>query len=353
MLREWQGRSVVAAVMLCTLMACAGPVASLKSKPETDLYWPKRPLQPRIQWIRTVEDSAGAGISKPFWKKALEFIAGADQRHMLRPYGVLLDQSDRLFIADPGAGVVHLMDLKEQRYSVLDGGGGGRLRTPIGLTEDLQNRLYITDSTSGDVIRYDLATGVAELFPVPQLYRPTGIAFNAVNKLIYIVDTTANEVVAVDQSGTEKERFGSSFNHPTDICVDRKGQVYVTDALNYRIKIFTPEGQLLNEIGTAGDELGRLDKPKGVAVDSEGHIYISDALLDAVQVFDASGQFLLSFGSTGTSNGEFWMPSGLYIDQQDYLLVADSYNRRIQVFRYLSNAQPDAVGTGAVSSRPR
>lgn len=138
-----------------------------------------------------------------------------------------------------------------------------------------------------------------------------------------------------EKGGGERLRFGSSFNHPTDICADAKGQLYVTDPLNHSIKIFTPEGRLVGQIGRAGDELGGLNKPKGVAVDSEGHIYVADAMHDAIQVFDPQGRFLLSFGSTGSGDGQLWMPSGIFMDRDDYLAVSDTYNRRVQVFRYL------------------
>lgn len=333
------------------LSACATPVTGLKSKPEQVLQWPKAPLPPKIQWIKTVEDQNGAGISTGFWRSAWNLIVGGEKRHMIRPYGVLSDARERFIIADPGGGAIHLMDIGENRYSIVEGGEGFFLRTPIGLAEDLQNHLYITDSTAGEIYLLDLATLQMKPFATSQFSRPTGIAFNPVNKQLYIVDTLTDEVVVVNEAGKEVRRFGSaSFNHPTDIYLDKKGVVYVTDALNYSIQLFSPEGKPLGQIGTPGAELGRLNKPKGVAVDSDGHIYICDAMHDAVQVFDAAGQFLLSFGSTGSGNGEFWMPSGIYIDPQDYIFVADTYNRRVQVFRYLLGAvapQAGAVQQGA------
>lgn len=335
---------------VCALAACAAPVTDLRSQPAVDLRWPSPPFPPRIQWVRNIANPEDAGITKGFWARTLEFFTGADGSRIVRPYGVLLDRRDRLIISDPGAGVVHVIDGKRNRYQVITGEDGMKLRTPIGVAEDTQNRLYITDSTSGELYRYDLGTEELAPFHVPMLQRPTGIVYNPANALLYIVDTLGNEVVAVDLEGREKRRFSSSFNHPTDICADSKGQLYVTDPLTYKIKVFTPEGALITQLGTAGDAMGNLNKPKGVAVDKEGHIYVSDSMLDAVQVFDASGNFLMSFGSTGTGNGEFWMPSGMYMDHHDYLLVADTYNRRIQVFRYLQEAP--SGGAGAAKTKP-
>jgi DNA-binding beta-propeller fold protein YncE len=105
---------------------------------------------------------------------------------------------------------------------------------------------------------------------------------------------------------------------------------------------------MVNELGTAGEAPGQLNKPKGVALDSAGHVYVCDALLDAVQVFDDTGRYLISFGGTGEGEGRFWMPSGIFIDGRDYIFVADTYNQRVQVFRYLSGPGPDADSAAPV-----
>lgn len=333
-------------LLLLSLTACAGRVPLAEVEPSVSLQWPQKPYPAKIEWIRTISDYRDAGIARGFWKRALEFFIGWEKRRIVRPHGVLFDDKERLFIADPGAGLVHCMDMKEGSYTLIGGESGSPLRTPIGVAEDGQDRLYITDSTAGMVYRYDTATRALKPLLKQKLQRPTGIVYSRVTGLLYVVDTMSAQVIAFDEKGEERLRFGTpgegkvQFNHPTDITVDGRGQLYVTDPLNYRIKIFTPEGKLVNEFGAAGDAPGSLNKPKGVAIDSEGHIYVSDALLDTVQVFDGSGRLLISFGSTGEGNGQFWMPSGIYIDRRDYIFVADTYNRRVQVFRFLRDAEP-------------
>jgi sugar lactone lactonase YvrE len=323
------------------------------------MQWPSKPDAARIQWVKSIAAYQDAGITKGFWKKVLEFVAGADENNIVRPYGILFDRNERLLVADPGAGVVHCMDMKEGLYTIIGREADSKLRTPIGIAEDEQEHLYITDSAAGMVYIYDFAGRSLKPFLQRPLHRPTGITYNRVNKLLYIVETTAHQVVAVDTAGVERLRFGSTgedaagFNHPTDISVDSKGQVYVTDPLNYRIKVFTPEGKLLSQFGAPGDGLGYLNKPKGVAVDSQGHIYVCDALMDSVQIFDREGHLLLSFGSNGIGPGEFWMPAGIFIDRNDYIFVADSYNRRVQIFRFLPAGGPDAGIAPGNSHDPR
>ena len=326
---------------LCLTAACAGPATIHDTRPAGDLQWPPQSDGPRIVWIRTITGRHDMGLAKGFWQRTLEFFTGADDRVIVRPHGVLYDGRDRLFITDPGAGVVHLMDIGAGRYVVIGEGEGPRLKSPIGVAEDDDDHLYITDSTAGVVYRYDLGTRLLEPLTGLKLRRPTGIVYNRVTRLVYVVDTLASAIVGFDTSGTEQVRFGTAgagpdqLNRPTDVAVDRQGQLYVTDPLNYRIKLFSPEGMLVTQHGAAGDAPGDLTKPKGIAVDSAGHIYVCDSLQDMVQVFDESGRLLITFGAAGSRDGEFWMPSGLAIDAKDFIFVVDTYNRRVQVFRYL------------------
>jgi DNA-binding beta-propeller fold protein YncE len=334
------------------LTACAGPTPLHGSKPSAILEWPQQTTGPKVAWVKTIANSLDAGITKGFWTRVVELITGADDRRILRPYGVLFDSAERLYIADHGAGVIHFMDTKAGKYTVIGGNHDTALRTPIGLAVDGQGLLYITDSTAAALFRFDPAEGSLVRLPVQGVLRPTGIVYNKVNNLLYIVDTIGNQVVCVNTAGKEQFRFGATgdeageFNRPTDIAVDKRGQLYLTDALNYKIRIFTMRGEPVGRFGAAGDAMGDLNKPKGVAVDSDGHIYVSDALLDTIQVFDAAGHLLNSFGGRGTANGALWMPSGLFIDSQDYIFVADTFNQRIQVFRYTAGAPGPALPSG-------
>ena len=110
--------------------------------------------------------------------------------------------------------------------------------------------------------------------------------------------------------------------------------------MNFRVQVFSSNGEFLFEFGEAGDATGYMARPKGIATDSNGNIYIADALFHVIQIFDKSGNFLYYFGSQGQDEGQFWMPSGIYIDKNDYIYVADSYNARIQIFKLAMQTHP-------------
>lgn len=331
--------------MMLLLAACATPAVPLLQRGDAaGPQWPEPPMRAKIRWVKSVATPRDAGISRSAWKHALELFTGSEADNIVKPHGVYYDEAGRLFVADSGLGVVHVLDTRNGVYRRITGPSGTPFRSPIGLAQDESGGLFISDSATDTVYRYDLASGVVTPF-FREVARPTGIAYNKVNKLLYIAETGFGRVVAVDRTGGQKLTIDSAkggeglFNKPIDLAIDVAGRIYVNDPLNYKINVFSPDGRLLQRFGEMGDGPGQMNKPKGVAVDSMGRIFICDSLLDTVQLFDPSGAYLFSFGANGTGAGDFWMPSGIHI-ANNWVFVSDTYNNRVQVFQILSDEDP-------------
>jgi hypothetical protein len=337
----WRVLLLLSAVVVAAVAGCATvPQGSLREsgKPAPELQWPPLPQVPVLVFVKEVRMPIDVGIEKGFWTKVAEFFTGERENRIGKPYGVFADAKERLFVADVKLAEVHLMDPKGGEYRTI---GRGVFSTPISVTEDDSEHVYITDSSVGTVFRYNLRDNTLGTLTSFKMLRPTGIAYSPASKLLFVAETGKHRVIAVGLDGVQRFEIGrrgsgaGQFNYPTDLFVDRRGLLYVTDSLNSRIQIFTPDGKFLKAFGDMGDGAGNLARPKGVAVDSAGHVYVCDALQDTMQIFDDSGRLLLEVGENGAEHGQFWMPSGLYIDPEDYVYVADSYNRRIQILRYL------------------
>ncbi|MDD2735852.1 MAG: 6-bladed beta-propeller [Desulfuromonadaceae bacterium] len=328
---------------LSGLAACATgqPAPSIT---QSTISWPLANTQNRVVWVKNITGPADIKNKSGFWLRLQEVVNGAEKTVIDRPHGLLRSAAGALYLADPGRGVVHCLDITNGAYSTIGGRDDAPLRSPIGLAEDNSGRVYITDSMTGMVYRFTPGDGTLKPLLQQALERPTGIAFNPVNKRLYVTDTMASQIVVIEQNGFIQRRIGSrgdgnnGFNRPTDIAIDSRGQMYVTDSLNFRVTVMTPEGQTLHQFGSPGDTGGTFSRPKGIAVDSAGNIYVNDSLMDTVQVFNQNGALQLMFGKKGSDPGQFWMPSGLFIDRLDQIYVADTYNRRIQIFRYLAHS---------------
>ena len=61
--------------------------------------------------------------------------------------------------------------------------------------------------------------------------------------------------------------------------------VYVTEAVNHRVSLFTLEGKFLTSFGSKGDGLGQFNHPCGITVDNQGIIYVADYDNNRIQIF--------------------------------------------------------------------
>lgn len=303
--------------------------------------WPLPPEQPRVQHVLSFSTPQDLGAKKGFFARVWDFIAGEDAVDRIRsPHGIVSDGRGKVYVADWGAGIIHFFNFEKKKYDSFSKTKFGPFASPIGLALDAEGRLYVTDSSLRRVFVFKGTKNIAVIGD-DSLVRPTGVAVNRADKLLYVVDTGGHRIDVFGLDGDKRFSFGSrgsregEFNYPTHIALDASGDVYVMDALNFRVQIFKKDGTFLSQFGGNGTGLRDFIKPKGLAVDPAGHIWVSDSMRNSIQVFDRTGNLLLIFGRLGHDRGQFNLPTGIYVDQSGQLFVADSYNYRVQVFQFL------------------
>ncbi len=312
------------------------------SKPLPDIIWPKPPEVPRIRFVNSISRPEDLKIKAGILKRFIGFLKGSEERSIVMPYGIETDTEGRLFVVDTFNRHVHVFDPRNGDYHTFPR-KGTTFVSPIDIAIDKKGTIFVSDSKEAVVkVFKDLGKKYVGEIGRGILKRPTGIAVNEKTGELLVIDTMNSEIVIFNLDNYKVKKIigrgGSNagmFHYPTNIFVSRDGLIFVSDSLNYRIQIFTPEWEFLNAFGKPGDGPGYFARPRGVAVDSDGNIYVVDALFDNVQVFDKEGRLLMDFGSSGHGYGEFWLPSGIYIDSNDRIYVSDSFNKRVQVFQYM------------------
>jgi DNA-binding beta-propeller fold protein YncE len=306
------------------------------------IIWPGPPEKPRITYLWSL-----AVVSGSERDGTLDLIAGRQDAdlsnpkgstRLLRPYGIFAD-ADLLYITDPGASRVTIVDMKNSTSMNIVGAEGKDFESPIGVVA-LDEKIYISDSVLKKVFVFGREGNLLGKLE-GDFERPTALALDRTRGKIYVADSLAHKVYIYDREGKRTGSIGKhgsgkgEFNFPVHLWVDGSGKLYVTDSLNFRIQVFSPEGRLESMFGALGDAYGDLDKPKGVATDSQGNIYVVDSIKDEVKIFDRAGNLLLLFGQEGQDYGQFWLPSGIFVDNRDTIYVADTYNGRVQAFKYI------------------
>jgi sugar lactone lactonase YvrE len=337
---------VVLIAMALGLMtvSCSSSRATLDMTFNRGITWPGEPEKPRIQYLWSLKQVAGVS-----GKGAAAYIAGAEDisvtgprysDFLRNPQGVYLDDNNSLYITDTGAGRVSIVNLDTLKSFNVLGDRGFMLISPIGVVADGKGNIYVSDSELRRVIVFN-SRGEFIRFFEGELERPTGLAMDKVNDIVYVADTWTHMIHAYSLEGKRLSSIGSEgsgdelLNYPTFITVDGEGNLYVADTLNFKVKKFSPSGELMASFGIVGDSMDTFDKIKGIAVDSEGHIYVTDSRQDMVKIFDQKGRLLLSFGEKGWFYGDFAHPSGIFIDKSNRIFVSDMLNRRVQVFQFL------------------
>lgn len=311
-------------------------------EPMPDIIWPKPPEVPRILLVNSFSRPEDLNLKDSALKKMFSFFGGEKEKAIVKPYGIGTDSAGRYFVVDTFSKNVHVFDTGNMNYYTFPGEDTS-FGSPIDIAVGKDGRVFVSDSKKAVVKQFrdygktfvgDTGKGI--------LGRPTGIAINMKTNELLVVDTFNSRVVRYDINNLEfRGTIGGSgdregmFHFPTNIFVSGDGYIFVSDSLNFRIQIFSPDGKFLNAFGKAGNSPGFFSRPRGVAVDSDGNIYVVDALFDNVQVFNMEGKLLMDFGGPGYGYGEFWLPSGIFIDDKDRIFVSDTYNKRIQVFQYL------------------
>jgi antitoxin component YwqK of YwqJK toxin-antitoxin module/sugar lactone lactonase YvrE len=140
---------------------------------------------------------------------------------------------------------------------------------------------------------------------------------------VYFVDNVANRIRRIDIhsgiittiAGNTKQGYTgdnipatmASLNSPHTIAIDHFGNIYVTDAMNHRVRKITKSTGIIStiagtgEIGDKGDGVlainSQLKFPSAVALDSHGNILIGDN--DRVREIDAKTGIIKTIVGTG------------------------------------------------------
>tara|TARA_R110001583_G_C5671699_1_gene411444 strand:- start:45077 stop:46147 length:1071 start_codon:yes stop_codon:yes gene_type:complete len=261
-----------------------------------------------------------------------------------RPQGIISDKKGMLYISDVSHQGVFAIDTVNGTLKLWKSAGKNtHFNTPIGIALIDDNELLIADAELGYIVRLDVQGKPIGLIKHDSLMRPTGIVFVKEQQLIYVSDTSNDDIKVFNRQGELLRVIGKSINDklslnaPTFLAQHPQG-LLISDTLSAQVKLIKPNesADALSVIfGKRGMKLGNLTRPKGVASDSAGNVYIIESYFDHLLVFNDKGQFLLPLGGTGYGAGEFYLPSGIWIDDRDRIYIADMMNGRISVFQFL------------------
>jgi uncharacterized protein (TIGR03437 family) len=294
----------------------------------------------------------------------------ATDAQFLNPMGIAFDAAGALYVVDRDAAVVRKIAADGTISTVA--GSGGQLRNPFGVAIDPAGNIYVSDTDNQRIARFSpdgRFTSLGDGF----LNGPEGIALDAGGNL-YIADTFNGRIVQLAPDGTLTSVAGTgttgiysgdnsaatnaALSLPTDVTVDRSGNLYIADFGNSRIRMVnngiiqtiagSPSAPGLTE-GQAAINV-RLNGPTGVAVDASGNVYLVESGIGSgtglargdFKVFKISTQGILtSLAGTGEPSysgdggaavrSQLNGATGVSVDAAGNIYIADTANHRLRV----------------------
>jgi DNA-binding beta-propeller fold protein YncE len=172
------------------------------------------------------------------------------------------------------------------------------------------------------------------------------VIININKHLIKEIVWLKNDSISLDRSTEEKSTlFGGKngegtndthFRFPSSAVV-YKDQLYIADLFNHRIQSWklmdTKAYTVISDDAGYWNNL-QLHYPTDVFINSKGQLFITDQEKHRVVLFDNEKKSLITVAGgngRGIRNDQFRSPSGIFVHEKTgNIYVADTYNQRIQ-----------------------
>ncbi len=260
------------------------------------------------------------------------------------PYGVFVDSSRNIYIADRGNNRIRLVSANTRKISTIAGNGNfgyngdnipattASLDYPETMFIDKVGNIYIADTNNQRIRKVAWNTGFI-----------TTVAGNGVR----------------GYNGDNIPATSANFDYASSVSVDELGNIYIADYGNYRIRMVSAITGLINTVagnggyGYNGDNIpatsASLASVQGLFLDKKGNIYIAGTALSRIRMVSANTGYISTVAGTGdygyngdnipATNAKLSHPPRVYVDDSGNIYIADSNNNRIRVVAGNSTAE--------------
>ena len=310
------------------------------------------------------------------------FLDGAGlQAQLYYPTGLADDAAGGVVIADRTNHRIRLI-AADGNVSTLAGNGTAsylegaaaiaRFNTPMDVAVGPGSTVYVADrgnnrvrAIAGGQVKLHAGSGTAAFLDGPsgtaRFYYPEGIAVDPVSGDVFVADTYNNRIRRIDANGNvttfagdgtssylEGKGVAARFYRPSGIDIDTKGQVYVADTYNHRVRRIAVDGttSLLAGNGSASYLEGKgatakLYYPSDVSIAPDGTLYVADRSNHRIRIIDDTGTTatIAGTGAAGYADGAAGVgllntPYGVLFHSSRGLLIADYGNHKIRNFGF-------------------
>jgi sugar lactone lactonase YvrE len=340
----------------------------------------------------------------------------ASSATLFQPHFLSFDASGNLFIADMGNNRIREILASNGTITTLSGDGmvgyngnnipaiTSQLSNPTSVSVDDSGNVYFADNGNNMIREINKAGNILKIAgngtggysgdggPAgkAQLSGPDGITVND-SGYVFIADEYNNRIRKVNPvtntittiagkgnagySGDGGYATNAELFYPVDIAIDSKGNIFIADMINDRIReinavshgIKTVAGNGYNSTkwsgGFSGDgglaTLAELNQPQGVAVDNNNNLYIADTwnyrirkvnlTTGKISTIAGNGNWGYSGDGGPATVAELSPPTSVKVDAFGSIYIADFYNNVVRQVNVWDSAISTIAGTSIQS----
>ncbi len=249
------------------------------------------------------------------------------------PRGLAVDATGNIYIAETRNCRIRKVNASNGTISTIAGNGSCTFSgdhgpatqatlIPSGVALDAAGNIYISDYSNGGIRKISAADGT--------------------------ISTVAGDG-SYSFSGDGGPAISASFKSPVSVAVDATGNIYIGDNADQRIRKVNASNGFISTIagngvtGFSGDggvaTNASLNFPNGVAVDTKGNVYIADSGNDRIRKVDTNGLIStlagngpFAFGGDGgpAAAATLSIPYGVGVDAAGHVYIPDSSVNRVR-----------------------
>lgn len=276
------------------------------------------------------------------------------------PSEAIADPAGNLYISDTGNNVVRKVAAATGIITTIAGNSlagysgddgpatSAELDGPASLALDKAGNLYIADENNCVIRKVTAAIGV--------------------------ITTYAGNGSCSTVLGDNGPATSAGLEYPTGLAVDVSGNLYISDAYNYRVRKVAAATGTITTIAGGGTEStvgfngnggaatsAFMNEPEGLTLDGAGDLFIADAIDNVVLEVNATTQVISivagngygAYGSGGytgdggpATSAELYYPEAVAVDSADNLYISDNYNGVIREVNWSNHVINTWAGHG-------
>ena len=197
---------------------------------------------------------------------------------------ISLDNSGRLLNAicatdiSSNSGFVVLDNNLKVALSVCgpSGSENGRFKDPMGISANSAGHIFVADTGNNRVQEFDNEGNYVQIIGAGDLRLPMKTAFDRQNRL-YVADFGSNNIIIFEPQADGSYKMIKKLpgvKEPVSVAVDERGRIFVISHRFGAVHMLMPDGKDVWQ--WKGPKNNPLSGPRGMAFDKSGHLIIVD-----------------------------------------------------------------------------